>query len=282
MFTVWFLLMHSSFSEVNPPTKAVFLCLERTVAYKTCGINRQPALKWGVVTKNLFKLLRLILLAPAIFLFAADGDGGAGGNGGDGKGSNTGGDGGKGGNDDKGNGAGGDQGDKGSGSGDGKGGGVEKLNLTQADLDAIIEKRLARDRKEREKAAEDEKKKAAMTEAERLKAEKEEADKKAQAAQEAADQRIIKAELKVQAAALGVKPEKLAYVTKLADISGIDVTDGEPDAKAIKKAVEAVIKDLPELVGGKGNGSVGGGANPGGSGGASGGMNDFIRKAAGR
>lgn len=261
----------------KPPNQAVFLCLERTAAYKTCGINRQPALKWGVVMKKLLKLLRFALLAPAVFLLAADGDG-AGGNGGNG-GSNAGGDGGKGNEGDKDNGASGDRGDKGD---DGKGSGTEKLNLTQVELDAIIERRLARDRKEREKAAEEEKKKASMTETERLKAEKEEADKKAQAAQEAADQRIIKAELKVQAAELGVEPEKLAYITKLADISGIEVTDGEPDSKAIKKAVEAVIKDLPELVGGKRNGSIGGGANPGGGGGVSGGMNAFIRKAAGR
>lgn len=216
---------------------------------------------------KILRFLRLILLAPAIFLFGVEG-----GEGGSGGGSDTGGE------DESG-------GEGGKGGTDKGGKNSEKLELTQTELDAIIEKRLARDRKDREKTAEEEKKKAAMTEVEKLKAEKDEADKKAQSTQEAADQRVIKAELKVQAAALGVKPEKLSYVVKLADLSGIEVTDGEPDAKAVKKAVEAVIKDLPELTGGssRGNGGVGGGANPGGGSSAgTAGMNDFIRKAAGR
>lgn len=120
--------------------------------------------------------------------------------------------------------------------------------FTQAELDEIIKKRLAREKKSWEQQLEEEKKKAAMTEAERLKAEKEEAERKAKEAQQAANQRLITAEAKVQAAALGVKPEKLSYVLKLADLSDVEVDEnGSVDEKAVKAAVEKVLKDLPEL-----------------------------------
>jgi len=146
---------------------------------------------------------------------------------------------------------GGNSGDGGQGnagdSGDaGKGG----KTFTQDELDAILAKRLARERKAWEQQIEEERKKAAMTEAERLKAEKEEAERKAQAAQEAANRRLINAEARVQAVALGVKPERVDYALRLADLSSVEVDEnGNPDAAGIKAAIEAVLKDLPELKG---------------------------------
>lgn len=135
--------------------------------------------------------------------------------------------------------------------------------FTQEELDAIIAKRLARERRQWEQQLEEERKKAAMTEAERLKAEKEEAERRAQAAIEAANQHAIRAEARVQAAALGVRPERLDYVLRLLDLSEIEVgEDGTPDAGAIKQAVEQLLRDLPELKGS--TGSVGTGTNPGG------------------
>lgn len=134
--------------------------------------------------------------------------------------------------------------------------------FTQEELDAIIAKRLARERRQWEQQLEEERKKAAMTEAERLRAEKEEAERRAQAAIEAANQRAIRAEARVQAAALGVRPERLDYVLRLLDLSEIEVgEDGTPDAGAIKQAVEQLLRDLPELKGS--TGSVGTGTNPG-------------------
>lgn len=140
-------------------------------------------------------------------------------------------------------------------------GGEQKLTLTQKDLDDMIGKRLARERKAWADQLEEEKKKAAMTEAEKLKAEKEEAEKKAKAATDAANRRLVDAEAKVAAAAAGVKPEKLAYVLKLADLSQIEVgEDGTVDGKAVNAAIAAVLKDLPELTAGQRQ--VGGGTNP--------------------
>ena len=122
--------------------------------------------------------------------------------------------------------------------------------FTEDEVENIVKKRLARDRKDRDAELEEERKKAQMSEAEKAKAEKEEAEKKAKHAEQAANKKIIQAEAKVQALSSGVKPDKLDYVLKLSDLDGIEVDDkGEPDTKAIKAAVDAVIEDLPELVG---------------------------------
>ena len=176
----------------------------------------------------------------------------------------------------------GGQGGDGVGSGDGgQGGAAGGKTFTQEDVDAIITKRLAREQKNWETKLEEEKKKANMTEQEKLKALADEADKKGKTAIDAANKRLVTAEAKVQATALGVKPERIAYVLKLADLSGADVDDkGNVSEKVVKQAIEAVLKDLPELKG-TGPGGVNLGGNPG-SKGAAGGMNSFIRRAAGR
>lgn len=148
---------------------------------------------------------------------------------------------------DGGNGGDGGQGSAGDSGDAGKSGGK---TFTQDELDAILAKRLARERKAWEQQIEEERKKQQMSVEERLKAEKEEAEKRAQAAQEAANQRLIHAEARVQAVTLGIKPERIAYALKLADLSGVEVDEqGNPDAAAIKSALEAVLNDLPELKG---------------------------------
>jgi len=125
--------------------------------------------------------------------------------------------------------------------------------FTQDELDALISSRLARAKRQWEADAEEARKKEQMTAEERLKAEKEEAERKAQDAQTAANQRIIAAEAKVLAVSLGVKPERVAYALKLADLSAVEVDEnGDPDADAIKAAIETVINDLPELKGTQG------------------------------
>lgn len=134
--------------------------------------------------------------------------------------------------------------------------------LTQSEVDAIIEKRLNRARKQWEKELEDEKKKAQMDEAERLKAEKAEAESNAQARIDAANNRAKKAEAKAVAAELGVKPERIQYAVRLIDLDDIEVDEnGEPDSEAIKAALSQVTTDMPELIGGK-TSTGAGGSNP--------------------
>ena len=80
-----------------------------------------------------------------------------------------------------------------------------------------------------------------------------------------ANQRIVKAEAKLQAQALGIKPERVETALRLADLSAVTVNDaGDADTAAITAALEAVLTDLPELKGA--GGAVGGGSNPAGGG----------------
>jgi hypothetical protein len=88
-----------------------------------------------------------------------------------------------------------------------------------------------------------------------------EAQTKAQDAEQRANQRILKAEVKSQATELGIKAERLPYLLKLADLSLVEFTDGEPNAEQITAALETVLNDFPEFkTGSKPN--VGGGSNP--------------------
>jgi hypothetical protein len=78
---------------------------------------------------------------------------------------------------------------------------------------------------------------------------------------------LRKADAKLQAAALGIKPERVDYALKLANIDAVEVKDGVVDNAAIKAALEAVLKDLPELKGvavpPAGGGDFGGGSGGG-------------------
>lgn len=133
--------------------------------------------------------------------------------------------------------------------------GTPPQTFTQADLDRVA----AKTRAEEKKKFEDERKKAEMTEAERLMAEKAEAEKRTADLQGQLNTVKIEAEAKVQAAAAGVKPEHLAYVLRLADLSGVSVNDsGAVDGVAVKTAIEAVLTSLPALKATPGTPNAGG------------------------
>ena len=123
-----------------------------------------------------------------------------------------------------------------------------------------IERQAKKDQKEldRLKAEKAKQEEAEKTELERAQAAADEAQKRV----DEANNRVKMAEAKAVAASLGIKPERVQYAVKLADLSDVDVSeDGEPDTEAIKAAVEQVTKDIPELVGSK-SAKVGG-TNPG-------------------
>lgn len=158
----------------------------------------------------------------------------------------------------------------------------KKLELTQEEFDAKIAERLARERKKYHdyddvktkltdyEKAEEERKRADMTERERLEAEKAEALKKAQEAEEgrtkaleSANNRLVKAEFKLIAKELGVKPEALDDAFVLANRQGITVDD-EGNVQGAKEAVESLRESKPYLFGSKqyGDPSPGNPPNP--------------------
>lgn len=103
-----------------------------------------------------------------------------------------------------------------------------------------------------------------MDATQKAEAEKAEAEKRASERESAALERVVKAEAKLTAHGLGVKPERVAAVIRLSDLSEVEVTDGEPDADALKSAIEATLADYPEFkaasqsVGGSGSKVAGG------------------------
>lgn len=135
---------------------------------------------------------------------------------------------------------------------------------TQAELDAIVEKRLARDRKDREDAAAEQAKKDAMSETERLKAEKEAAEQKAQTAETAAQQRILTSEARSIALESGVSKEAAPYLLKAVQdqLAKVTFKDGEPVESELKTVIDTALKAMPGFTQAKKQ-DLGGGSNPG-------------------
>lgn len=67
----------------------------------------------------------------------------------------------------------------------------------------------------------------------------------------------LNAEARAAAAGLGVKADRIQYAVRLADLSGIDLTQADA-AQKVSAAIGKVLEALPELRGGAGTGSLGG------------------------
>lgn len=66
----------------------------------------------------------------------------------------------------------------------------------------------------------------------------------------AAKQAVLRLSAQAAASALGIKPERVAYALKLADLSGVKVEDDMAvDQQAVTDALKKVLDDLPELAG---------------------------------
>ena len=122
---------------------------------------------------------------------------------------------------------------------------LDKL-FTQDELDAVISRRLERERKVWEKKIEDEKKKAAMTESERLKTEKEEAEKKADEVTQRANQRLIRSEVIAQATKMNIVDADAAFA--LMDRDSITVDDTTDAVTGVKEALTILVKAKPYLI----------------------------------
>lgn len=106
---------------------------------------------------------------------------------------------------------------------------------------------------EKYQQSEEERKQAIASALEQVRAEKEAVEKQVAAARAEANGRVLNAEAKVQALAAGVRPERLEYALRLAELSGVPVSEtGEPDGEALRKAIDAVVQDFPEISGGLG------------------------------
>lgn len=198
--------------------------------------------------RKLLKSLHLIGCGvPMITLRFADGGGSGTGTGdgagtGDGKGTST---------------AAGSQ-TTGTGDGAGDGAGKEEKKFTQTDIDDAVEKRLARERKkwEREQQKQQQATQTAQQSASgtgdgtQQQAAQQTQQPKDDSAEKIAkvNRRLVAAEAKTAAIAAGAKPDRADYVVRLADLSKVDVDEDDgPDTDAIKKAIDKVLKDMPEF-----------------------------------
>lgn len=122
--------------------------------------------------------------------------------------------------------------------------------LTQDEVNELIAKAKASERAKATAEAAEAAKRAKMDEADRLKAEKADADKKAVEAVERANQRAVRSDAKLEAVAAGVKPDRVDHFMRLLDLSDVAVDDnGDPDPKAIKRAVKEALAAVPEFKG---------------------------------
>lgn len=120
--------------------------------------------------------------------------------------------------------------------------------MSQAELDELIAGRMAKAKKSWEAEAKTAADRAKMDEAERLKAEKSDAEKAAKSATEQANARIVRSDARIAAVDAKVRPERAAAFVKLLDLSEVGVDDdGNADAKALKKAIDAGLKEYPEF-----------------------------------
>lgn len=106
-----------------------------------------------------------------------------------------------------------------------------------------------------------------QTEEEKAKQERDQAKQEAEVATQRANRRLIQADIRLEAAAAGVRPEAISLVVKaLSDDESIAVDDKTDEVKGVKKAVEAFVKDNEYLKStastpGKSGGEFGGQVN---------------------
>jgi hypothetical protein len=140
----------------------------------------------------------------------------------------------------------GDGSDKGAAAGDGDQ--AKQVTMSQAEFDALIDKRLAKARKSWDDEAKTKADRDKLDETERLKAEKADAEKQAADRTATAHKRIARTEAKAAAIAAGVNEDRVERFLRNVDLDGDLVNDeGEPDLKAIRKAVGDALREVPEF-----------------------------------
>ena len=113
---------------------------------------------------------------------------------------------------------------------------VEKT-FTQADVDRIVQERLARVKVTPQE-----------TQVDKIVNQPQTVDTSAFDAQMASvRQQLVNAKVESVMATSGIKPEKIERAARLVDASKCVNKDGNPDSEKIKKEIEDLLKDFPEL-----------------------------------
>lgn len=126
--------------------------------------------------------------------------------------------------------------------------------FTQAEVDTLIEKRLARERKKWQNQAANQAANQSTDEGAAAPPQQVEVDVTEDARQQAnaiiaqANQRLIQAIAQSEATKLNINPDYIADAVRLADLSSVTVADdGTVDTQSVTAALEAVLKRMPVL-----------------------------------
>ncbi|TFV91397.1 DUF4355 domain-containing protein [Blastococcus sp. CT_GayMR16] len=120
-----------------------------------------------------------------------------------------------------------------------------EAKFTQADLDRVLQTRLAEEQGKWQKKLDDAAALAGKSETDKLTIERDQAKAAATETTQKAAQRIAQTEAKVAAISAGANPERVTAIVRNADLDSA-VKDGEVDEAAIKAAVEKVLTEYPE------------------------------------
>lgn len=144
-----------------------------------------------------------------------------------------------------------DDGDGAGDNNDGDSGGSNGKTFTQAEVDALIDKRIARERSKLESDLKTMKDRSDMDEVDRLKAELADRDKALEAKDAANLSGRVETRAERLAIAAGVNPKRVDRFMRLLDLTDLDslATDGKPDDDAIKALVDAELDATPEFKG---------------------------------
>ena len=150
--------------------------------------------------------------------------------------------------------------------------GGDQVTMSQADLDALVDKRLGRARRKWQDELSEYARREGLDDVDRLKVERDDAVAAGKANADALTGRLIRTEAKAAALAAGVHPDRIGRLLRLVDLDDVDelVDDDGVDEAAVARAVQAALADVPELAassnGGGKAGSSGGDFTGGGSG----------------
>lgn len=122
----------------------------------------------------------------------------------------------------------------------------KKLDLTQDQLDAILNKRLGEEKAKFEKQLKELQDSAGKTEVEKLTAERDRYKDQAEGAPKTYGPRLAQSEAKLAAMVAKGRPDRLAQIVKQADLADAVGDDGEVDEAKVKAAIEKVLTDFPE------------------------------------
>ncbi len=127
---------------------------------------------------------------------------------------------------------------------------AKPVTMTQAELDALINKAHGKGASAAEKKVKDYLEAQNLSEADRIKVEKDAATNEAATARAEALQARVEVAAERSALAAKVDPARVDRFMRLVDLNLDDVTaDGKPDTDAIKVAVAKTLADFPEFTG---------------------------------